>query len=94
MHDLNRIVVPKVAAEWEKVAYALHYKIPAVQCIRRNHNGDARGCCEELFEDWLTTSNGANPKIWQTLLDTLNEIEELASVTREITDQLIQMDSN
>ena len=33
MHDLNRIVVPKVSAGWEDIAYALQYEIPTVEQI-------------------------------------------------------------
>ena len=90
MHDLISFVIPKVAAEWEDLAYALHYKISAVQCIESNH-GDVKKCCRALFKDWLTTNNGAKPKTWQTLLDALKLIENLTSVTQEITDKLHQM---
>ena len=93
MRELNKIVIPKVSANWVDVAYALGYEIHTVKSIRDNHNGSARKCCRELFEDWLTTSNGARPKTWQTLLDCLKDVEELASATKDITDNLIQMDS-
>ena len=93
MHDLNRIVVPKVSALWKDVAYALHYKVSTVKSINSNHSGNLTQCCKELFEDWLVTSNGATPKIWGTLLDKLKEIEELDGVTKEIIEELIQKDS-
>ena len=73
MHDLIRIVVPKVFNEWEDVAYALRYDVPTVRLIRNKYNRDAAKCCEELFEDWLTTTNGAAPKTWRTLLDALKK---------------------
>ena len=93
MHDLIRIVVPKVFAEWEDIACALRYKISAVDGIKNNHKDNPTQCCKELFEDWLVTSNGATPKTWGTLLDKLKEIEELDGVTEEIIEELIQKDS-
>ena len=92
MCNRNKIVVSEVAAEWEDIAYALQYKIPTIKLIRSKHE-DPRKCCKELFEDWLTTDNGAKPKIWQTLLNKLKEIKELHAVTESITEKLIQMDS-
>ena len=91
MSNLNKIVVSEVAAEWEDVAYALQYTIPTVKLIRSKHK-DPRKCCKELFEDWLTTDNGAKPKTWQTLLNKLKEIQELYAATETITEKLMQMD--
>ena len=93
MHDLNRIVVPKVSAEWEDIAFALKYEISTVEQISKKHKEDPRKCCKELFKNWLATSNGLEPKIWQTILDKFKEIEELHSNTESITEELIKMDS-
>ena len=92
MHDLNRIVVPKVSAGWEDIAYALQYDIPTVEQISERHKEIPTKCCKELFKNWLKTDNGAKPKTWQTLLDKLKEIEELSGVTEGIIRMLIQMD--
>ena len=92
MHNLNRIVVPKVSAEWEDVAYALQYDIPTVEKISVKCKENPTKCCKELFKNWLATDNGAKPKIWHTLMDKLKEIEELGEVTEEIMKVLIQMD--
>ena len=92
MHDLNRIVVAKVSAEWEDIAYALQYDIPAVEKINEKHSGIPTKCCKELFKNWLSTDNGAKPKIWETLLDKLKEIEELHKETEDIMETLHQMD--
>ena len=90
MHDLSTIVVPKVSAIWEDVAYALDYEIPTVMQIGNRHNENPTRCCKELFKDWLTTSNGATPKIWQTLLVKLKEIQVVDVPTEEITEKLIK----
>ena len=94
MHHLINIVIPKVSSKWDDLAYALWYDISTVKRIRKNHGGDAKKCCKELFEDWLSTSTGAVPKIWETLLGRLTEVKDLVSVTEEIKKELIlQMDS-
>ena len=93
MHNLIRMVIPKVSSEWEDLAYALQYKVPTVKSIKNDHRGDSRKCCKELFEDWLSTSNGAKPKTWKTLLGKLIEVETLVSVSERIKEELIEMDS-
>ena len=91
MHDLIRMVVPKVSAEWEYIAYALQYDITTVDQISVKHQENPTKCCKELFKNWLTTDNGAKPKTWQTLLDELKEIEEFSGITKEIIKKLIEM---
>ena len=88
MGDINKIVVPKIQAEWEDVAFALHYKISTVRAIIVKYNGDPKKCCEELFTDWLSTDHGAGPKTWSTLLDKLQDVEEFAAVREEIMDEI------
>ena len=93
MHDLNRIVVPKVSAEWEDIAYALQYDIPTVEQISVQHKDNPTKCCKKLFKNWLATDNGVKPKIWQTLLDKLKEVEKLHSITDDIIKKLSEMGS-
>ena len=92
MHDLNTIAVPKISGVWADVAYALCYDISTVKQIRSRHNENPTRCCKELFEDWLSTSNGATPKIWQTLLDKLKELKEVDAPTliEEIKEKLFR----
>ena len=91
MHSLNEIVVPKVSAQWEEIAYALDYDIPTVDKIKVKCKEDPTKCCKELFKDWLKTDRGAKPKKWQTLLDKLNEIKDIHGATEDIMKTLIQM---
>ena len=88
MGDINKIVIPKILAEWEYVAYALHYKIPTVKAIKAKCNDNPKKCCKELFEDWLSTNHGASPKTWSTLLDKLKKVEDLAAARDEIMEEL------
>ena len=87
MGDLNRIVVPKIQADWEEVAYALRYEISTVKSIKEE-NGSPKKCCSGLLTDWLTTDNGNSPKTWGTLIKALKGINELHSVTQEIEKEL------
>ena len=87
MGELNRIVIPKIQAEWEDVAYALLYDITTVNGIREKYPANPRKCCKELLKDWLSTDHGAHPKTWSTLLDKLNEVDELAAANNEIMDE-------
>jgi len=84
MGDLNVIVVPKIMAYWEDVAFALRYKIHVVEGIREKCHTDPKKCCQELFKDWVTTANGVSPKTWSTLLNKLTLVLELYAVTKEI----------
>ena len=92
MCDLKNFVIPNVAAKWEDVAVALCFSKSEVEYIERIHGRAEQRCCRELFKDWLTTNNGAEPKTWKTLLDALNSIENFTPVAQEITDKLHHMD--
>ena len=91
MGDLNEIVVPRIQAEWEDVAYALRYEIHMVRAVQERYREDPRKCCRGLLEDWLTTKNGTSPKTWNTLLGVLRKVNELTSVTHEIEEELSKL---
>lgn len=91
MDDLNIIVVPRISADWEDVAFALRYEIPAVKFIKSKHNNDPKKCCKELLMDWLTTNNGVGPKVWSTLLGKLQKVGDLTAVRKEIKKELIEL---
>ena len=89
MADINKIVIPRIQAEWEQVAFALHYSIPKVKAIKENNQYSMK-CCLELFVDcnWLSTDHGAGPKTWSTLIEKLKEVEDSTAATNEIIDKL------
>ena len=86
MVDIITIVIPRIQAEWEDVAYALDFEIATVKAIKTNDN--PKKCCRELFIDWLSTDHGVGPKTWSTLIEKLKKIEELAAATNEIINEL------
>ena len=91
MGDINEIVIPRVEAKWEDVAYALRYKISEVQGIQAKHKDDPKRCCRELFINWLSTDHGVGPKTWSTLLEKLKEVGDLVAATDEIEKELEEL---
>ena len=92
MWNLYEIVVPQIMAHWEEVAYvSLRYKISTVQGIEASCKADPKKCCQALFKNWLTTSNGISPKTWETLLKQLQKVEELTASVEEIKKKISDM---
>ena len=94
MADINNIVIPRIKAEWEDVAYALRYKIVIVNAIKEKHHDNPKKCCRELFIDWLSTSHGVSPKTWSTLLDKLKEVDDLSAAIKEIINEVDKIASS
>ena len=88
MWDLIKIVIPKIKADWKHFAYSLGYDIPIVKAIERDCRDDSGRCCENLFEDWLSTDHGVPPKTWCVLLEKIKEVECLFAVADDIKRQL------
>ena len=84
MKDINKIVVPRIQAEWEDVAFALRYEISRVDAIKANNKDNSKKCCKELFINWLSTKHGVGPKTWSTLIKELKEISDLEETIKEI----------
>ena len=75
MGDLVTIVIPKIKAEWEEVAYALYFDSPEVSAIGLKCLWDPKKCCREVFIDWIERGRGISPKTWSELLNRLKKIE-------------------
>ena len=90
MWDLIKIVIPKVKAEWEYVAYSMEYDIATVKAIKKDCRDD-KECCKTLFEDWLYTDRGVAPKTWSTLLQKIRDVDSLAAAVDDIKSQLSGM---
>lgn len=88
MKQLLIIVVPRIAAKWEKVAHCLEFSIPSIKIIQRQGRDDPEECCYHLLEKWISTDQGVTPKNWTTLLSVLKQIKELTSVCNEIEKEL------
>ena len=97
MFDLTKIVIPKIMNEWEYVAEAFRYDLAIIEAIKERGGGDVKQCCRDFFKDWLTTDHGnrVGPKVWLTLLNVLNEVDELsAETTNDIVTKVKQLKYN
>ena len=90
MHDLNKIVVPRIKSEWENVAFAMKYPLYIISAIEKESHNDLLVCCQKLFKDWLTTNHGPSPKTWKTLLESIEGVEELTAALEEIKTELVK----
>ena len=88
MKQLLSIVVPRIAADWDKVAHYLEFSISSIKIIRRQCRDDPKECCYHLLQEWVSTDQGISPKNWTTLLCVLKQIKELTSVYNEIENDL------
>ena len=87
MWDLIKIVIPKIKADWKHLAYSLKYDISTVKGIDKDSR-DSGHCCENLFEDWLSSNHGAAPKTWHTLLQKIKEVDGLFAAAGDIEKEL------
>ena len=76
MWSLIKIVIPKIQAEWEDVAYSMQYDVAAVKAFRKDCD-DCKRCCRKLFEDWLDSSHGVTPKTWSKLIERIKDVDSL-----------------
>ena len=88
MKHLINIVVPRIAAYWNDVAFNLDFGVATVQIISRKFQNDPVSCCKELLEQWVNSSEGSHPKVWSTLLTSLKQIRYLRAATEEIEKEL------
>jgi len=91
MGDLNYIVIPKICAHWEEVAYALRFKIADVDAISEMHSGKPKKCCRQLLKEWLSSGKGITPKTWPMLLAILGRIDDLAAILEEIKTSTVEV---
>ena len=82
MKDLLTIVVPRIASEWNDVAYHLNFDISEIKIIREKWKEDPVKCCKELLERWLQVES--ERRTWKTLLTAFKHIRKLTSVTEQI----------
>ena len=88
MYELNEIVAPKIMGEWEQLAYCMRYEPGEVEAFKRDSN-DPKKCCMKLFRNWLTTDHDPIPKTYQTLLNHIEKVNDLATASEAIKRKLI-----
>lgn len=85
MKNLVTIVVPRIAAEWNTVAYYMDFEIAEIKTIREKCREDPEKCCTELLERWLQMKSDRN---WATLLSVFKQVRNLTAVTEQIENDL------
>ena len=61
MWKLSGIVIPKIKAEWESLAYSMRYTPEEVNNFRKDSQ-DCSECCRNFFTNWISTGHGPYPK--------------------------------
>ena len=84
MRELIQLVVPKIAADWQTLAYHL-VDDSEVRIIEKRNPNDPEKCCQDLFVCWLASNKDAK---WMELLNALRNIKKFTSATEEISQQL------
>jgi len=84
MRLLHEIVIPRIAANWGKVADYLEYEVEDKKLISKKCCNNSERCCVELLEDWLSSDRGVSPKSWSKLIEVLKQIKNLTAITEEI----------
>jgi len=91
MWNVIKIVIPKVKASWEDVAYSMGYDVYFVKATREGFNSLEKRC-RQVFTDWLMTSHGPAPKTWHTLLSKLKDVDDLTAAVESIEKELTELD--
>lgn len=87
------IVIPKIKAKWDHVAFSMGYSISAVKSFRRDAQNIEEACLNFLG-DWLESNNGATPKTWGTLLDRVKAVDSLYAEAENIKTAIIMKLTN
>ena len=88
MKLLHNIVIPRISSEWKTVADYLEIELPLIKVIQERCKNDPTTCCEDMLREWLMSDHGLQPKTWSTLITTLKMIKKLATVSKEIEQEL------
>ena len=84
------IVIPKIKAKWNYVAFSMGYKIPAVNAFQKDAHNNSEDACFKFLCDWLETNNGVTPKNWSTLVDRIKAVDSLYTEAENIEKELIK----
>ena len=89
MWELTKIVIPKITANWEDLAYCMRYTVEEVEGFRRDSQ-DLKDCCRKLLINWLTTDHVPKHKTYHTLLKQIKKIDGLRAASETIEKELIE----
>ena len=59
MFELTEKVIPKIKAEWERLAYSMRYTLQDIKSFKKDSQ-DSAECCNNLLDNWISTGHGPN----------------------------------
>ena len=83
LHQLNRLVIRKVALDWYSVGLHLEIEVINLQIIEADvYPPSVEKCCRTMFTRWLSHDEGTGgaPRLWRTVLKALKDAEYNAVV--------------
>ena len=89
MFELIEIVIPKIKAEWETLAYRMRYTVEEINDLKGDSQ-DSSEYCKILLTNWISTDHGPNPKTYLTLLKCIKKIGKLTAVSKAVEEELIK----
>ena len=87
MRNLIKIVIPRIEADWEDLAYLLEFDMNTVKNIREGCC-DNKKRCKKLLVVWLSSSQGVAPKTWSKLLERIKEVDSSERASDDIEKEL------
>ncbi|XP_065910403.1 uncharacterized protein [Dysidea avara] len=84
----TKIFIPKIQAEWKDVALSLRFSPCTIDVIKRESH-DLKDFCQNLMFKWLDTNHGKSPKTWQTLLECIEDVDNLTVAAEELKIELM-----
>lgn len=79
-------IVETVAAQFQRMAYALHFEDHICQRVLLDVINDHERACEKIFQKWLN-GEGRKPVTWVTLIQAL-EHADFKQLARELKQTL------
>ena len=89
MWELIDVVIPKIKVHWKYLAYRMRYNRGDVAAFEKDSK-DLKGCCKKLFNNWLETGHGPEPKTYHTLLMCIKDVDNLTAASKIIEEELIK----
>ena len=85
MHLLNKIVIPRIAADWKDVAYSMGYQYNVVKTIEKESHYQIKECCQNLLAEWLKKHDPT----WETLIKYIKDVDNLVAAAEKIEEDLV-----
>ena len=75
LEDINKFVVPEVAADWKQVATFLGVELSVIQIADTDQPQQCERACTDILEWWLSWKPGTGRKkrTWRTVLSAVEE---------------------